>query len=202
MAVAIALSLLVSGAHAATIALSPTTADVPPGSQVSFDFIANFGTESTSGGAVDFQWDPAVLTLVDFAFDQAFGEPPRDPALNVEDKNRDFPPDTQDELGYVAIGFGTFATAGISIPNDTKIGTLTFNVVGASGTQTDITLRDSVKWAGFFNGVTFQPITTTYTGAHVGAVPIGAVPIPAAAWLLLSGFAGLFGMARRRSRAS
>ena len=41
--------------------------------------------------------------------------------------------------------------------------------------------------------------TTTLYGS--GGQPVSAVPLPAAAWLMMSGLAGLVGVARRRSKA-
>lgn len=178
----IALLVGVSMVQAATISLSPTTNDAPQGDTVPFDLIANFGTDSVLGGAIDLQWDPAVITFADFVFDSGFGVPPRDVAFDVEDLQ---------SSSLLSIGFGN--NGGISIPTDTTIGTLTFTKVGAAGTETPITMQDSSKWAGFYD-TTGAPISVSYSGATVGAVPL-----PVASWLFLSGIGALVGIGKRRT---
>ncbi len=185
--VGIALVIGVSAAQAATISLSPTTNEAPQGGQVAFDLIANFGADSTTGGAIDIQWgDPSVITFASFAFDPGFGIPPRDATFDVLDVQ---------SSNLVSVGFGNFS--GISIPTDTVIGTITFNAVGAPGTETAIQLQDSAVWAGFYD-TTGAPINVSYSGATAKVAP---VPLPVASWLFLSGFGALVGIGRQRSRA-
>jgi hypothetical protein len=183
----IVLVIGVSAAQAATISLSPTSAEAPQGGQVAFDLIANFGADSPIGGAIDIQWgDPSVITFASFAFDSGFGVPPRDAAFDILD--------TQSS-NLVSVGFGNFS--GISIPTDTVIGTIRFNTVGAPGTETAIQLQDSAKWGGFYD-TTGAPISVSYSGA---TAKVAAVPLPVASWLFLSGLGTLAGIGRQRSRA-
>ncbi len=61
----IALSLLVSVAHAAivvpSIELRPDSDSVVPGRTATFELFADFGTLSTPGGALAITFDPAVF---------------------------------------------------------------------------------------------------------------------------------------------
>jgi hypothetical protein len=182
------------GAQAASIGLSPATAQAPQGNQITFDLIENFGTQLPLGGGTDFTWDSSVLTFQGFAFSSTFAAL-RDPTFDTKPTASPNPWDLQ-ASNLVTIGFGNFN--GISIPTDTLVGTLTFNVVGVPGSSTQIALSDSAKWSGFFDTQS-NPITVSYTGATASVAPVSAVPLPASGWLLMSGFTGLLGIVRRRS---
>lgn len=68
----------------------------------------------------------------------------------------------------------------------------TGTVSGVSGNHFDYTLT----WTSIFNGGATNGQTGTWQFTGTGTV--APVPLPAASWLLASGFAGLLGIARRR----
>lgn len=171
----------VSSASAATITVVPGNTDVLPGASISFDLIANFGGDLTVGGATDLMWDSAVLSFDGFAFSSALAAPIRDSFFDVIDEQ---------SSSLFSVGFGNFA--GISLPTDTIIGTISFLVIGAIGSSTDIALSDSIKWSGYLD-LGGTPIDVSYAGTSVNVVPL-----PAGAWLILSGLLTLR-FSRRRS---
>jgi hypothetical protein len=178
--VAIGLALAASGAQAATVSLDPVSATGPAGGQVAFSLVANFGSTPTIGGGVDFSWNSSVLTFKSFDFDPGFTI--RDTSFDRKDLQTS---------SLFSVVFGNFG--GLSLPADTKIGLVTFNLVGSPGSSSSIALSDSNRWAGFFTDAG-SAINVSYTGATANVAPI---PIPAAVWLLVSGLAGLAGVARR-----
>lgn len=180
----LALALASLAASAGTVSLTPSGTLLPPNGAVVLDIIANFGSDVTIGGATDISWDSGVLTFDSFAFGSALGSPIRDSAFDVIDLQ---------SPGLLSIGFGNFS--GIALGTSTVIGTLAFHAIGAIGSSTTLTLVDSAVWSGFFdtNGA---PISVSYNGAS-----IGVVPLPGAAWLLLSGLAGLASLKAARRGA-
>ena len=182
-AAGLAFALGASNADAAMISLISVGGAPALGGTATFDLVANFGSDRILGGATDLVWDSTVLHFGAFSFDSSLAPPVRDTSFDVVDNSA---------AGLVSIGFGNFA--GISLPTDTVVGTLTFNAVGAPGSLTAINLSDSLKWAGFFN-TAGSPIQMQYLGS---SAQIGAVPLPAAVWLLLSGSIGIFGIGLRR----
>ncbi len=74
---------------------------------------------------------------------------------------------------------------GESLIGDFALVGLRFSVIGAPGSSTTITISDICLGCGFYRNGTL--VAATY------------VPVPPAAWLMLSGLLGLAGVARRRS---
>ena len=189
--VAIGFALAASGTHAASISLAPvgsTTGPVP--NLVTFNLLANFGSITTTGGAMDLSWDTSVLDLQGFKFDPGFSAPPRDMAFDVVDLQSNGPQSN----ALFSIGFGNLG--GIKLPTTTIIGSISFNLSGNPGSSSAITLSNSVKWSGFYDDMG-TPISVSYTGAMAG---VSAIPVPAAAWLFGSGIMALLGIARRSKR--
>ena len=190
--VAIILSLVASAANSASVGLQPGAPVVAPGGTISFALLVNFGTQSTSGGAVDIKYDPSLLSFGSFVFDPAFGPigtdstpPNRDPLFDVIQVQ---------SPGLLSIGFGNFS----GITGAFTAGEVSFEVApgAVKGQTTSLTLADSAMFGPFF-GV--GPIN--YTGAKVtiGTVT-AAVPEAASAWLFTSGLAVL-GIVMLRRRA-
>ena len=75
------------------------------------------------------------------------------------------------------------------------IATISFNVIGADGTSSDIVMADAFTGWSVPGGVQ-TPVT--YVD---GQVTVNPVPVPAAVWLFGSGLLGLIGIARRRAAA-
>lgn len=181
--VALGFALAAPGTHAASISLDPVgSATGLVSDLVTFNLLANFDSTTTTGGATDLFWDPSVLNLRGFEFDLGFGVPPRDTAFDVADLQSN---------GLMSVGFGNLD--GITLPTTTIIGSISFYLSGSPGSSSAITMGDSVKWGGFHDD-TGAPISVSYTGSTAG---VSAVPVPAAVWLLGSGIAALFGVARR-----
>ncbi|MEO1035135.1 MAG: VPLPA-CTERM sorting domain-containing protein [Pseudomonadota bacterium] len=181
IAALILISATTSTVNAASISLVPSSSVSLNGDTATFDLIANFGSDLTVGGATDFMWDASVLQFDDFVFGAALAAPVRDVFFDVFDLQ---------SPSLFSIGFGNFA--GVSLPTDTVIGTISFMVIGAAGSSTGITLADSIKWSGFLDLIG-DSITVDYSGTTANVVPL-----PAGAWLLLSGLGGLVALRRRR----
>lgn len=124
---------------AATIGLTPASATVAPGGQVSFDLVADFGDISVLGGATDITWDPDVISFSGFTFDDDVAA--RDLGLVL--------PQSSSQLTIV-LGSAT----GLDMGPGTTIGSLTFTAVGSPGSSSEILLADN-DLSGFLRGALF-----------------------------------------------
>ena len=136
------------------------------------------GTFDTAVEAADFtvNWDPNVLDYTG----TVITTPPWDTS---------FLNDSSTALGMLTIFLGTSGSP-LTVFD---IATLSFNVIGADGDVSEIAMAGGPSGWSATGGVN---VPVTYID---GQVTVSAVPVPAAAWLMMSGLLGLVGVARRRS---
>ena len=202
------LGLASVSAQASSIWLEPAgTSVINQGGTIAFDLFANasdiiytyedpiFGTVTEIGflaGGLDIFYDNTVLTYSSFQFNPASGTEPSFTRVG-DDCSIDPLAIGCTVPGEInGLGFGNFTgLAGTT----TLLGTLNF--VGTNVGSSLITMADSDSVTGSWFGVDGLPATVDYTGAHV----VSAIPVPAAAWLMLSGMGLLGGLARRKANA-
>ncbi len=144
---------------------------------VTLNLVGTLFTDTVDGAAFTFNWDPTVL--------QYTGSVVSDPnwdTVSISDLN-------------AAAGTVDFVFLGRSVGffgSDFNIVDISFNVIGADGSATDITFAD------IFGGwsVAGANVPVDYVTGQVQVTP---VPVPAAVWLFGSGLLGLVGVARRKA---
>ena len=184
------LGLASVSAQAATITLSPTNYtnfNVNIGETVSFDMIADAAdVGGILAGGLDMFYDFEILKYNgDFAFDPGF---PTDPFFSrVGDDCATVAAPGCSEPGEInGIAFGNFT--GLAASGPTLVGSLSFTAM-ADGT-TFLTMFDNDTPAGSWFATDGSAIDMKYV-----------VPVPAAAWLMLSGLGLLGSIARRKANA-
>lgn len=189
---AILLGLASVSAQAATISLMPTSANINIGETATFDmYLDAADVGGILAGGLDLFYDIGILRYNgDFAFDPLF---PTDPSFSRLGDDCA----TTAALGCSVpgeingIAFGNFTGLGASGP--TLVGSLSFTGM-ANGTSL-LTMFDNDTPAGSWFATDTTAIVMDYIGAEV------VVPVPAAAWLMLSGLGLLGGIARRKANA-
>lgn len=143
------------------------------GDTLLFDLVMDFTENPTLGGGFDVNWDPNVFTFNSY-ISSGLGDPlfARDP---IEQDGR---------LFNGAVGSFTGILTGL-------IAQLSFTYLGGIGEIAPSgTTGDSGPW---IDGLSFvdEPLLPDYIGVRV-------VPVPAAAWLMLSGLGALAAFRPRR----
>lgn len=177
---ALIVSIFSLSATAATVNLAPESLVVQEGSTFNVDVymdaaevtIANPGSIN---GEIIIDFNPAQATYTGFT--------PVSPAELLSG-----PTPTSGNPFTVELGFEKAAKVGI-------IGRFSFIATGVAGTAIDIGLQDASTLNFFWSSLpTNQPFRPTLTGTSIQIAPI---PVPAAAWLMLSAL-GLLGVRARR----
>ncbi len=163
-------------AEAVIISLSPLSQNITVGEQISLDVFYDTEGEETVGGAFSINFNNDAFNFVSVTFDSTL---PDDPFFRAS-------PD-QVNSNTFNLGFGNFNY----INGAGRAATLLFQSVqeGSFAFTPEAPLPGSDP----FQGVT----NIRYDGAQVNVTP-APVPLPATAWLLMSGISGLGLFARRK----
>lgn len=184
---AAALGLAATGVEAATVAFD-SDVEVTVGEEFTITLAMDFSGDPTLGGGVDVLWDPLLLDLVSWD-PLPFGDP---------DFGRIGDIDAQG--GFVdGFAFGDFN--GLEGPAD--VATITFVALTAGTTAVMPRGDDTVgaMLAGcFVSAVTFQCQAVSFADAGVVISEGAVVPLPSAAWLLLTALGTVSGFRLTRRR--
>ncbi len=179
--IGVVFSLFISHANSASLWLDSVVPSVGQNSPFSIDLWMDFSADPTLGGGVALTYNPSLVDFQSFNWNLVF---PTDPGFSSWMQTA---PDT------VEVAFGNFA--GLSGP--AVVGTFDFLSLSVDGlAHFDLGLAAGA-FGPFVSAATYSPypvIDVTGTSAN-----ISAVPLPAAAWLLLSGLGMMVFTARRKA---
>ena len=176
------ISLAWTNVHAGTVLINPAASLVGINDVFTVDIEARDFSQSIDGWGMDVSWDTSRLALE---------------SANVNTSIWNFISDsgnTSTAGSLLNIGGSRFG----DVTGAFSLATLTFKAIAAGSTNIRLSITDDIsdafRWGNF--GVSTLPDNTIN-----GTVEISSVPLPAGAWLMLSGLSTLLINARRKQIA-
>lgn len=183
----IGLFFLQTTAHAANISLTPSLVIANVGDTIQVDVIADFTGNPTRGGGLSFSYDPSKIQYDSFSFTTGQAD-----TLGIEPMISDVWTTESGELDTIAFSASDFVGG---IDSKGVVGTISFNAIAGGNTVLDIAASNSpFKGGSFISATSFTEQSIDFLDADIS---VGAVPLPAAAWLMLTGL-GFLGFFKRR----
>lgn len=189
-------------AQAGTVSLDPDNSTIAVGQTVTFSYNMDFTDDNTIGGGTDFYYDSTILQFVGWQFDAGLTTDDsglrRDPTDCLA-ANTDAGCGDSDFAGLAqlnGLGWGNFS--GMSGPE--TIGQLVFQAIGEGAATIFMTANDDGDPGNpgpFFSSETNMMQNVNFVPGQVQVM--NPVPVPAAAWLMLSGIGMLGGLRRFRA---
>lgn len=183
-------------AQAATLSLQPSvTGPIQAGSEFQLEIFMDFTDDPTIGGGFDLLYDTSLVSYVSgsFLIDPLLFS---DPAFTRDD-NASSPVANRVDVNalegkIVGAAFGDF----IGLTGPSLVGTLTFLAENSGLANFSLAATENPLVGNFISAFTNEEQSVSFVGT---SLQVSEVPLPAAGWLLLSGLAGVAGLARRKT---
>jgi len=187
ISLAVIAGLVALPSFAATVQLIPSASEVLQGQSFTVDLFMDAtdvpGDHPGSyQGFVSLTWDLGAVQYDGFSYTNAnqFGGAPSDTATSV------------------SLGFDQAIFPGASGSDDSGvIGTYSFTALGSPGDVISLLIADGVPVLGSFANT--EPTLQNFTPEFLGS-DVSVVPLPAAAWLMLSGLGLIGGWSRIKNK--
>jgi hypothetical protein len=152
------------------------------GANLDLTIVGNF-TDTAEVGGFSLNWDPTVLSYTGAVILPPLNDPPY---ASIDASSA-----ASGVIDSLYVGSFTESATG-----NFNIATISFTVIGGNGSGSPVNFTTGCPDCAWY-GAGATLLAVDYTN---GSVQVGAVPVPAAVWLMFSGLLGLVGIGRRSHR--